>query len=85
LCFENRVAAFMFAVVLLGTVFAYLSAFDPEYEALGFGKTLLYNSARFAFEQGYRSWDFLRGDEPYKSDWGAIRIPKRRVLITRKR
>ncbi len=82
--FENRVVAVILSFLLRDTLLSYLSAFDPEYESLGFGRILLYDSARYAFEQGYRSWDFLRGNEPYKVDWGAIRIPKRRVLITRK-
>jgi len=82
--FENRIVSVILSFVFRDTLFSYLSAFDPEYESLGFGRTLLYDSVRYAFEEGYRSWDFLRGNEAYKFDWGAKRIPKRRVLIVRK-
>ncbi|HEY7305168.1 MAG TPA: GNAT family N-acetyltransferase, partial [Bryobacteraceae bacterium] len=58
-------------------------AFDPEYSTFGFGRTLLYHALRYAFETGYESWNFLRGNEPYKFDWGARSIPKARLLITR--
>jgi CelD/BcsL family acetyltransferase involved in cellulose biosynthesis len=81
--FQGRVVAVILAFLSTNTVFSYLSAFDPEYEALGFGRTLLYNSLQYAFEQRYHSWNFLRGNEPYKLDWGAKRIAKRRVIITR--
>ncbi len=65
------------------TVYSYLSAFDPQYESLGFGRNLLYQSLRWAFEQGYERWDFLRGDEAYKASWGAVQTQKCRLLITR--
>ncbi len=81
--FQGRVVAVILAFLLGNTVFSYLSGFDPEYEALGFGRTLLYSSMQYAFEQRHHSWNFLRGNEPYKLEWGAKKIPKRRVIITR--
>jgi CelD/BcsL family acetyltransferase involved in cellulose biosynthesis len=81
--FQDRVVAVILAFVSGSTLFSYLSAFDPEYEALGFGRSLLCHSVQYAFERHYQSWDFLRGNEPYKFDWGARSIPKRRVIITR--
>ncbi len=65
------------------TVYSYLSAFEPAFEILGFGRYLLYRSLQWAFEGGYTSWDFLRGDEPYKASWGAVQTPRCRVLISR--
>ena len=32
---------------------------------------------------GCRSFDFLRGDEPYKYEWGAVDAPIHRLLISR--
>ena len=65
------------------TLYSYLSAFDPKYEILGFGRYLLYRSLLWAFDGGCDKWDFLRGDESYKASWGAVQTPKCRVRITR--
>ena len=32
---------------------------------------------------GCRTFDFLRGDEPYKYEWGASDEPIHRLLVTR--
>jgi CelD/BcsL family acetyltransferase involved in cellulose biosynthesis len=81
--FQDRIVAVILAFRYRDTLFPYLSAFDPEYSTFGFGRTLLYHALRYAFETGYESWNFLRGNEPYKFDWGARSIPKARLLITR--
>ncbi len=81
--FQGRIVAVICSFPYRNVLFSYLSAFDPEYEALGFGRILLYYSLRYAFEKGYASWNFLRGSEPYKFEWGARSIPKCRVIVTR--
>jgi len=63
------------------TLYSYLSAFDPDYEQLGFGRELLGQAIRYAHEHGYRTWNFMRGDEPYKYSWGARPIPKCRLIL----
>jgi CelD/BcsL family acetyltransferase involved in cellulose biosynthesis len=40
-------------------------------------------SVRRALADGTRRLDFLRGDEPYKYEWGAIDEPVVRVLVRR--
>ena len=79
----ERVAAIILALRNTTTVFSYLSAFDPQYEIFGFGRELLARAIRYAHEQGYQYWDFLRGDEPYKFSWGAEPVPKRRLIMSR--
>ena len=81
--FQERVAAILLALRNPTTIFAYLSAFDPKYERFGFGRELLAQALRYAHAQRYRGWSFLRGEEAYKYSWGAERIPKCRVIITR--
>ena len=76
-------AAVIVAFSHQGELFAYLSAFDPAYGAFGFGRILLYEAVRHASREGYSYWNFLRGDEPYKTDWGATPIGKSRVIVTR--
>jgi len=81
--FGKTPVAVILALRAGATIFGYLSAFDPDYEKLGVGRELLARSLRYAHQHGYRRWDFLRGEEPYKFSWGAQRIPKRRVRIFR--
>lgn len=81
--FQDRVVALILSFPYKNVLFAYLSAFDPEYEQYGFGKLLLQNSLEYAFQEGYKSWNFLRGEEPYKFDWGARSISKSRLIIRR--
>ena len=81
--FKGKVAAVILGFCYASTVFNYLTAFDPADEALGLGRTLLYDALRQCFENGYRAWNFLRGDEPYKAWWGAVNIPKCRVIVQR--
>ena len=37
-----------------------------------------------ALAAGKPRLDFLRGDEPYKYEWGAVDEPIQRVLVRRK-
>ena len=83
--FEGEIAAVILSFPYRKVVFSYLSAFNPEYSALGLGRILLYEAVRYTFEQNYSSWNFLRGSEPYKFDWGGREIAKSRLLITRER
>ncbi len=78
---EERIAAIILAFCSGTTIFGYLSAFDPRYEAFGFGSELLGQALRYAHERGYSSWNFLRGDEAYKFSWGARALGKCRVVI----
>ncbi len=79
--FDAGIAAVLLALCNRTTIFSWLSAFDPEHEKFGFGRELLAQAIRYAHERGKRSWNFLRGDEAYKFSWGAVPIPKCRVII----
>lgn len=81
--FNGNLAAVILAFDYRRQIFNYLTAFAPDYEHFGFGRTLLYEAIRYSFENGYRAWDFLRGDEPYKSWWRAQRVSKARLVLTR--
>ncbi len=80
---KDRITAVIFALSWKKTMYGYLSAFDPQFEKLGFGRILLFNSIRYACGAGHTSWNFLRGDEPYKTWWGAQPIAKSRLIIKR--
>lgn len=80
--FNGRVAAIILALRNDTTLFGYLTAFDPGYKSYEFGTEMLAFALRHGHEKGYRTWNFLRGDEPYKAAWGALPIPKRRLTFT---
>jgi CelD/BcsL family acetyltransferase involved in cellulose biosynthesis len=81
--FRGDLAAIILAFRYRNKIYSYLSALDPNYEILGFGRTLLYDAIRHCYQQGIEAWNFMRGDEHYKFSWGANRIPKLRLQIQR--
>jgi CelD/BcsL family acetyltransferase involved in cellulose biosynthesis len=80
---DGRIVAILLALRNDTTLFGYLTAFDPAFKRAGFGNELLARALRYAQEQGYRWWNFLRGDEEYKFAWGAQPIPRRRLIFQR--
>jgi CelD/BcsL family acetyltransferase involved in cellulose biosynthesis len=65
-----------------GTVGIYNSGFHPERAALAPGVVLLGHILRDAIERRKRRFDFLRGEERYKYDFGAAPEDVYRVAIT---
>ena len=54
-----------------GVLYAYQSGVNPNLLHLGPGRLITIALLRWAISAGYRAYDFLRGDEPYKASWGA--------------
>ena len=48
------------------------------------GVVLLAKFLERAIEQGCNRLDLLRGDEPYKYEWGAVDEPIQRILVRRR-
>ncbi len=63
------VAAFL-CLEFAGAVGLYNSGFDPAHARLAPGLVLLAHVIRDAIERGIPVFDFLRGEEPYKADFG---------------
>lgn len=55
--------------------YLYQSGFDPEFSHLEPGHLLVKSAMEFSILNGLESFDFLRGDEPYKARWNASRVP----------
>ncbi len=51
------------------TVYFFQSGRDPEWERTSAGVVLMNMMIRRAIEQGYRRFDFMRGEESYKMRW----------------
>jgi hypothetical protein len=61
----------------------YNAGVDPDARELSPGVLLVERYVRRALEQGIERLDFLRGDEPYKYEWGATDEPIQRLLVRR--
>jgi CelD/BcsL family acetyltransferase involved in cellulose biosynthesis len=57
---------------------------DPDARELSPGVVLVERLIRRALERGQRRFDFLRGDESYKYEWGGADEPIQRLLVRRR-
>jgi CelD/BcsL family acetyltransferase involved in cellulose biosynthesis len=61
----------------------YNAGVDPDARDLSPGVLMVYAYVVRSLASGTRRLDFLRGNESYKYDWGAVDEPIRRVLVRR--
>ncbi|MBF8289561.1 MAG: Acetyltransf 6 protein [Chloroflexi bacterium] len=61
----------------------YNAGVDPDARDLSPGVVMVERLVRRALESGRRRLDFLRGDEGYKYEWGAVDEPIQRLLVRR--
>jgi CelD/BcsL family acetyltransferase involved in cellulose biosynthesis len=61
----------------------YNAGIDPEAKELSPGVVLAACYVRAALEAGAKHFDFLRGDESYKYEWGSVDEPIQRLLVRR--
>jgi len=66
-----------------GSLLYYNAGIDPDARALSPGVVLLERLVRRAIERGKCRVDLLRGDEPYKYEWGGVDEPVQRILVRR--
>jgi CelD/BcsL family acetyltransferase involved in cellulose biosynthesis len=80
---EERPAAALFCLEYAGAVALYNSGFDPAARALAPGVVLIARTIEDAIARGFRRYDFLRGDEPYKYGFGAAPTDVMRIGLER--
>ena len=78
----RRIAAGV-AFVDEGSVYYYNAGVDPAARELSAGVVMVARWVADAIARGRRRVDFLRGDEAYKYEWGAVNEPIRRLLVVR--
>ena len=67
------------------TCMMYQSGLDPKYCSVEPGYQTNLAAIQYAISEGYKYFDFLRGDEPYKARWSTTREPLvRRIYVPRK-
>ena len=79
---ERRVAAGI-QFTTPDTWMFYNAGIDPDARELSPGVLLMAELIRAALGAGARRFDFLRGDEPYKYEWGSVDEPIQRLLVRR--
>lgn len=78
----DRIAAVFYGFAHRGTVYFYLSGYDPSLEKLSLGTVIVAHAIEEAIRDSARTFDFLRGAEDYKYAWGAKdRVNLRRQLF----
>jgi len=79
---DRRIAAGLMFTTAEGYLY-YNAGVDPDARDLSPGVLLVAEFIRRALADGARRFDFLRGDEPYKYEWGAVDEPIQRILVRR--
>jgi CelD/BcsL family acetyltransferase involved in cellulose biosynthesis len=64
-------------------VYYYNAGVEPDARELSPGVVMVACYIKRAIELGRTRLDFLRGDEPYKYEWGAVDSPIERLLVLR--
>lgn len=62
----------------------YNAGVDPDARDLSPGVLMIHAYVARALAQGTRQMDFLRGNESYKYEWGAVDEPIQRLLVRRR-
>ena len=71
--FEGRIAAVLYGLVEGGVLYFYQSGFDTALGSHGLGTVLMGDVMEDAAGRlGLREFDFLRGDEEYKTRWTSL-------------
>jgi GNAT acetyltransferase-like protein len=66
---DGTPAAAWYGFSVADTVYFYQGGRDPRWERESVGAILMGIMIRRAIERGFRTFDFLRGEEPYKLNW----------------
>jgi CelD/BcsL family acetyltransferase involved in cellulose biosynthesis len=79
---NERIVAVFYGFAHHGTVYYYLSGYEPALEKLSIGNVIVAHAVESAVRDEATTFDFLRGAEEYKYSWGAKdRMNRRRQLF----
>jgi len=62
-------------------LWVYTKAYDREYSRYSPGTVLLCAVLDYGYAKGFKEYDFLRGEEPYKLQWSNLLHRQSRVVI----
>jgi CelD/BcsL family acetyltransferase involved in cellulose biosynthesis len=81
---DGEPAAAWYGFTYHDTVYFYQSGRDPRWERESVGQILLAAMIRRGMERGYRRFDFLRGEDPYKRHWTTTQRTTEEVTVFRR-
>ena len=82
---RDRVIAFQLGFRCGDALWDFSKAYDSAHSHLSPGTMLVPAVLDYGFSNGYREYDFLRGEEPYKTRWSTGSHPTSRVIIWNRR
>lgn len=83
LTLDGALAAAEWCFVWDRALLSYNSCYDAAWSKDGVTTVFQGHILRYAIEQGFREYDFLRGDEGYKSHWATGARVHHRIQMTR--
>jgi CelD/BcsL family acetyltransferase involved in cellulose biosynthesis len=66
---NDKIIAYYLGFLYNNIVYFWNTGFDPEFSHVSPGKLLLHYWIKDSFAEGYREFDFMVGEESYKSKW----------------
>ena len=80
---ESRVAGVFYGLRRGAALYAYLGGFDPDFAFESPGTVLMGDAVDRMMRDGAGRIELLRGQEPYKYEWGALDRPNQCRMISR--
>lgn len=80
---QGRTLAGLYCYRFRERFYYYLGGFDPELGKMSLGTVLTAHAIRAAIDEGCTEFDFLRGDESYKTRWCSGQRMNQRLLVLR--
>jgi CelD/BcsL family acetyltransferase involved in cellulose biosynthesis len=78
---DGRTVAAIYGFLYHGVFYFYQSGFDAEFQRHSVGLAIMARAIQRAVEEGACRYDFLCGDEAYKSLWAEYRRPLQRLML----
>jgi len=78
---NDRVIAYYLGFIYDNIVYFWNTGFDPEFSQVSPGKLLLHYWIKDSFAEGYREFDFMVGEEPYKLQWTSPMRPNYELFV----
>jgi CelD/BcsL family acetyltransferase involved in cellulose biosynthesis len=79
---DGRLQAALYCFACKGKAYYYLGGFEPKLSRFSLGTVLTGFAIRDAIECGCSEFDFLRGDEAYKSRWTSEHRANGRIVVS---
>lgn len=78
---NGRIIAYYLGFIYNNIVHFWNTGFDPDFSQVSPGKLLLHYWIKDSFEKGYKQFDFMVGEESYKSQWTNLVRPNYELFL----